>query len=83
MQRINPKTPYYPSSQHPETRFAIWMRNSGALNGSAVINNDYVCGPPLGCQPAVEAILPPGSKLTIYFDGGSIPLYGKSQIPLP
>ncbi|MQY16239.1 hypothetical protein SRB5_64370 [Streptomyces sp. RB5] len=74
----------YTAAQHPETQFAMWMRNNGVKRAAAVINNNYVCGFPYGCKAAIPAILPKGYALTIYHDGpeGVEVLYGKSQIPL-
>jgi hypothetical protein len=41
----------------------MWMRTSGVTSATVVINNVRgVCGGPLGCQQAIRAILPQGSR---------------------
>ncbi|WP_148283070.1 MULTISPECIES: DddA-like double-stranded DNA deaminase toxin [Kitasatospora] len=64
----------YASADHVEAQYAVWMRENGVTDASVVINQNYVCGLPLGCQAAVPAILPRGSTMTVWYPGSGSPI---------
>ncbi|TDQ01093.1 DddA-like double-stranded DNA deaminase toxin [Labedaea rhizosphaerae] len=51
---------------HVETKIAAKMRHDGVTAAVVAINNPQVCGPAMGCQQAVPAILPEGSVLYVW-----------------
>ncbi|WP_182546089.1 DddA-like double-stranded DNA deaminase toxin [Halosaccharopolyspora lacisalsi] len=55
----------FASSDHAETKYAMWMRENQVEHLTVVINKDVVCEPPPGCQRAVRAILSRGSSMTV------------------
>ncbi|MEU6380316.1 DddA-like double-stranded DNA deaminase toxin [Streptomyces sp. NPDC046909] len=69
-----PKGAKYASADHVEAKYAAWMRNNGVTDAHVVINHNYVCGPPLGCQVSVPAILPRGSTMTVWYPGAGSPM---------
>ncbi|GLY70025.1 hypothetical protein Atai01_66440 [Amycolatopsis taiwanensis] len=53
-----PANASFDAAKHVETKYAMWMRQNGVTDMHVVINNNYVCGQPMGCQALVPAILP-------------------------
>ncbi|MFD0372866.1 polymorphic toxin-type HINT domain-containing protein [Streptomyces sp. NPDC127114] len=71
---INPKTKYYPASQHVETQFAAVMRKTRTTSATVVINKKTgVCGGPFGCKGAVQQILPFGYTMTVWYPNAETP----------
>jgi hypothetical protein len=72
---INPKAAYYPAAQHPETQYAMWMRQNGVTDATVVMNNSKgVCTGMYGCQSAISTILPRGSRMSIWYPGANEPV---------
>jgi RHS repeat-associated protein len=69
-----PKNATYMSSEHVETKYAVWMKENKITDATVVVNQTFVCGGPLSCQSAVAAILPRGSTMTVWFNGGTEPV---------
>ncbi|QXJ24408.1 sugar-binding protein [Actinomadura graeca] len=68
----NPLTGPHPSITHVETKIAWFMRQRGIQSADVVINNaDGPCTGVFSCSNAVEAILPNGSSMTVWFPDGS------------
>ncbi|NUT37325.1 MAG: hypothetical protein HOV79_30125, partial [Hamadaea sp.] len=60
---------------HAETKYAWWMRNNGVKDADIVINNvDGPCAGQYSCPMAVQAILPEGSKVRIWWPGRTTPM---------
>ncbi|MFI1331855.1 putative T7SS-secreted protein [Streptomyces sp. NPDC020845] len=64
----------FASAAHVETKYAMWMRQNNVTEMQVVINNNYVCGPPMGCQTMVSAVLPRGSTMTVWYVGSDVPI---------
>ncbi|MFJ9703507.1 DddA-like double-stranded DNA deaminase toxin [Streptomyces fradiae] len=80
------KVPKYPPASHVESKYAAWMAESGISEATLVINNNKgVCNKRLNCKIAIEAILPDGHTLNVYYPGAKepVPLVGKRKKPLP
>ncbi|MFF2425317.1 DddA-like double-stranded DNA deaminase toxin [Streptomyces mirabilis] len=81
---IHPKAKYYPAAQHVESQYAMWMRQNGVTNATVVINKaEGVCGGPYGCLRAVKAILPEGSRMTVWYPDALKPevILGEAAAP--
>ncbi|MFI8100481.1 DddA-like double-stranded DNA deaminase toxin [Streptomyces sp. NPDC086023] len=81
--RVEPK---YPPSSHVEAKYAAWMAENKISTATVVINNSQgVCRKALNCYGAIEAILPDGHTLNVYYPGAAkaVPLVGKRKVPLP
>ncbi|MFF5705513.1 DddA-like double-stranded DNA deaminase toxin [Streptomyces sp. NPDC012794] len=77
--------PGYPPASHVEGKYAAWMAENGISEASVVINNsEGVCNKALNCSMAIEAILPDGHKLHVYYPGDNSPktLVGKRKNPV-
>jgi nucleic acid/nucleotide deaminase of polymorphic system toxin len=55
----------YAIASHVETKLAVHMATTGLTNVTVTINNTP-CPGPLGCDTLLPAVLPEGSKLTVY-----------------
>ncbi|MEU0443838.1 DddA-like double-stranded DNA deaminase toxin, partial [Streptomyces sp. NPDC006186] len=65
----------YRATSHVETKYAVWMAETGKKSATVVINNaDGVCTGAQKCELAVGYILPVGSKLTAYYPNGKVTL---------
>lgn len=74
----NMKAGNYSVAAHVETKYAAWMKKNGIKNAKVAINNNNgVCSNVLNCGNAIEAILPVGSTLEVYYPGGKKLLVGK------
>ncbi|SFE57780.1 SCP1.201-like deaminase [Actinopolyspora alba] len=67
---VSPPGSKIDSTDHAETKLAMWLRQqrergSTITHMTVVINHPYVCGPPLGCQRAVRALLPREVTMTV------------------
>ncbi|MFJ8604315.1 DddA-like double-stranded DNA deaminase toxin, partial [Streptomyces shenzhenensis] len=74
----------YSVASHVEAKYAAWMKNNGIAHATVVINkNSGVCKNELNCENAVEAILPAGHTLKVYYPGAGSPvtLFGKRVNP--
>ncbi|GEB60119.1 hypothetical protein GCM10017674_76020 [Streptomyces gardneri] len=74
----------YSIASHVEAKYAAFMKNNGIEHATVVINNNNgVCNKYWNCTNAVEAILPIGSTLKVYYPGSGSPvtLYGKRTTP--
>ncbi|MFF2852062.1 DddA-like double-stranded DNA deaminase toxin [Streptomyces sp. NPDC058001] len=64
----------YRISSHVEAKYAAWMKNNGIAHATVVINkNSGVCAKKLNCENAVEAILPAGHTMKVYYPGDGSP----------
>ncbi|MGP3957905.1 DddA-like double-stranded DNA deaminase toxin [Nonomuraea sp. 3N208] len=75
----NPPRGPHPSATHVETWYAWWLKNAGVKHAVVVINNQGgVCGAPFGCMKAVEAILPRGKTMEVWYPGATeaVPFVG-------
>lgn len=67
----------YIGTSHVETKYAVWMAETGKKHATVVINNNEgVCRKLQNCEMAVWHILPAGSTLTVYYPGGKKVLVG-------
>ncbi|MFE2046614.1 DddA-like double-stranded DNA deaminase toxin [Streptomyces sp. NPDC059477] len=74
----------FPNSSHVEPKYAAAMKELDIKHSVVVINNNNgVCKNTMNCTDAVEAILPVGSTMTVYYPGASIPItiFGKRTEP--
>ncbi|WP_425684103.1 DddA-like double-stranded DNA deaminase toxin [Micromonospora sp. DT31] len=63
-----PRNAPHPAADHVEAKIALAMRRRGISHANVVINNGRgVCGGPFSCQSAVPAILPAGSRMTVWY----------------
>ncbi|MER6216239.1 DddA-like double-stranded DNA deaminase toxin [Streptomyces sp. NPDC001674] len=77
--------PGYPPASHVEGKYAAWMAENGTSEASVVINNTQgVCKRALNCEMAIQAILPEGHKLHVYYPDVTTPttLIGKRKNPV-
>ncbi|MFD3442522.1 DddA-like double-stranded DNA deaminase toxin [Streptomyces sp. NPDC058685] len=64
----------FPPASHVETKYAVWMKKNGVQHAKVVINNNEgVCNSFMNCRKAVEAILPVGSTMKVYYPGDGSP----------
>ncbi|MET9954407.1 DddA-like double-stranded DNA deaminase toxin [Streptomyces sp. NPDC006339] len=72
----------YSIASHTEAKYAAWMKSKGIKHAIVAINNNNgVCNKKLNCTNAVEAILPVGWTLTVYYPGGKKILEGRRLAP--
>ncbi|MFC0628302.1 DddA-like double-stranded DNA deaminase toxin [Kribbella deserti] len=62
--------PRYNRASHVEIKYALMMWRGGLKDGKLFINNQPCKGDDGTCDKILPAVLPPGSKLTIYGQDG-------------
>lgn len=79
-----PSKGVFPPASHVESKYAAWMKKSGVQHAKVVINNNEgVCNDYMNCRKAVEAILPAGWTMKVYYpgDGSPVTIVGKRVRP--
>ncbi|WP_327166751.1 DddA-like double-stranded DNA deaminase toxin [Streptomyces zaomyceticus] len=74
----------YGVASHVEAKYAAFMKEHGIQKAKVVINNNNgVCTKKQNCENAIEAILPEGSELHVYYPSDDSPriLYGRRVNP--
>lgn len=75
---------WFSISSHVETKYAAAMKAAGVQHSKVVINNNNgVCNKRMNCTLAVEAILPEGWTMEVYYPGAGSPhlIRGKRTVP--